>query len=139
MVSPSFTNTLAFASRLSSSKGITGLPLPDGTVELLAIELDLTLIFIKTKPSLDTWGVTVRMIPTGIFSVATAAPAADDPEPVAMFVELGNEIRKIRSLRMVDAMLFSVTTEGREIILILPSFSAASNASARFFIPKNLF
>src|SRR5512145_3389951 len=64
-------------------------------------------------------------MPTGIFSVATAEPAADDPEPVAIFVELGSDILRMRSLRMVDSTLFKVITVGREIILILPSFSAA--------------
>jgi len=108
------TSTLASASRLSSSNGTTPL-VPDGTVGELAIELDLTLIFIKTNPSLETCGTTVRIIPTGIFSVATAVPAAA-PLPLAILVELGRLIRSIRSLLIVDGTLFKVTTDGREMI-----------------------
>ena len=73
----------------------------------------------------------MRMIPTGTFSVATAEPAAEEPVPVAMFVEAGSRIRRIRSLRIVEATLFNVTTEGRDMIRILPSLSAASNELAR--------
>jgi hypothetical protein len=96
-------------------------------------------MFIKINPSLETCGVTVRTIPMGTFSVATAAPAAEEPLPVAIFVELGSSIRKILSLLIVEAWLFSVTTEGREMIFMLPSFSAASNALARFLNPPREF
>ena len=81
----------------------------------------------------------MRMIPTGTFSVAIAAPAAEEPVPLAMFVELGSKIRRIRSLRIVEATLFNVTTEGRDMIRILPSLSAASNALAKSRIPPTAF
>src|SRR4029078_1830416 len=122
IVSPSLTNTLASASRFSSSKGMTP-AVPPGTVAG-AVELDFTLIFIKTNSSLETWGMTVRIIPTGTCSVATAVPAAA-PLPLAMFVDDGKAILSIRSLLMVEGTLFNVTIEGREMILIWPSLSAA--------------
>src|SRR6185437_17147898 len=100
---------------------------PAGTVGEFAIELDLTLMFIKTNPSLETWGTTVRLMPTLIFSVATAVPAAA-PLPLAMLVELGSTIRRTRSLLIVEGMLFKVTTEGREMIFTRPSFSAAERS-----------
>src|SRR5215475_1044922 len=78
------------------------------------------------------------MIPIGTFSVATAAPAAEDPVPVAMFVDAGSVIRKILSLRMVEGTLFKVTTDGRDMILTVPSFSAASKAAARLRRPPTL-
>jgi hypothetical protein len=79
------------------------------------------------------------MMPTGTFSVATAAPAAEEPVPVAMFVEAGSSMRKIRSLRIVEATLFNVTTDGRDMIRILPSLSAASNELARSRSPPTAF
>src|ERR1044072_9913085 len=66
MVSPSFTSTFASASRLSSSNGTTGELVPAGTVGEFAIELDFTLIFIKKKPTPDTDGTTLRVLPNFI-------------------------------------------------------------------------
>src|SRR5215475_12079709 len=71
------------------------------------------------------------MIPTGIFSVATAVPAAE-PEPLAILVELGSATRRILRLWIVEATLFSVTTEGREMIFMFPSLSAALSSAFRF-------
>ena len=102
-------------------------------------ELDLTLMFINTYPSLETCGVTVSMIPIGTFSVATAAPAAEAPVPLAMLVDWGKVMRKILSLRMVEGTLFNVTTDGRDIIRMFPSVSAASKAAARLRRPPSLF
>src|SRR5262245_61285408 len=79
------------------------------------------------------------MIPTGTFSVATAEPAAEEPVPVAMFVEAGSKIRRIRSLRIVEATLFNVTTDGREMIRMFPSLSAASKVLARLRNDPTLF
>ncbi len=95
------------ASRLSSS----GMELPDASD---ARELDLTEMFIRTKPSLETFGVTLRIIPMLTDSVATAAPAAE-PLPLAMLVvPEGSDILTIRRLWMVEVTLLSVTTVGRE-------------------------
>ena len=80
------------------------------------------------------------MIPIGTFSVATAAPAAEAPVPLAMLVEAGSKVmRKIRSLRIVEGTLFNVTTDGRDIIRIFPSVSAASKAAGQIRIPPSLF
>ena len=76
-------------------------------------------------------------MPTLIFSVATAAPAAA-PVPVAILVEAGSAIRMILRLEIVEETLFSVTTEGREIILTFPSDSAADNLKLTFLKDPNL-
>src|ERR1041385_141573 len=123
-VSPSRNSTLASASRLSSS----GIWAPS---DLVPRELDLTFTFKRTKPSLETCGVTVSTMPTGIFSVATAAPAAA-PGPLAMLVvPVGSATRTIWRLWMVEATLLSVTTDGRESTRTLPSVSAAVSLMLR--------
>jgi hypothetical protein len=52
-----------------------------------------------------------------------------------MFVDDGNAILSIRSLLIVDGTLFNVTIEGREMILIWPSLSAAERMD-RTLLPK---
>ena len=77
-VSSSLTITLELASRVSSS----GTAAPE---DVDPRELELTVICIRIKPSLNICGVTVRVMPTGMASVATAVPAAA-AEPLAMLV-----------------------------------------------------
>ena len=66
--------------------------------------------------------------------MATAVPAAA-PLPLAMFVDDGKAILRILSLLIVDGTLFNVTTDGREMILIRPSLSAAERIP-RTLLPK---
>ena len=78
------------------------------------------------------------MIPVLTLSVATAAPAAA-PVPLAILVEVGSVILRILRLWIVEGMLFSVTTEGREMILTLPSLTAADRAALIFLKAPILF
>jgi hypothetical protein len=139
IVSPSLTRTLAIACLLISSKGITPEePTPDEGLAVGATELDFTPIFIRINPSEDTWGVTVRVMPVGICSVATAVPAAA-PLPLAIFVDEGRAIRRIRKACIVDSTLLRVATEGLDITFTSPSFSAAVNVTLRSVRPPTLF
>src|SRR5262245_60132820 len=83
-------------------------------------------MFIRTKPSALICGVTTRVIPVLIFSVAVLPPPATPPVPVLITVPVdGNFTRRIVRLWIVAGTLFIVITRGRLITLPLPSCSRA--------------
>ena len=91
----------------------------------------------KTKPSDDTCGVTVSVMPVLIFSVALCAVPAAPPAPVEITVPvLGSRTRRMRKLSIVAGRLLSVTTRGREMIFTLPSFSSAVRRASRVSDPS---
>src|SRR4029450_7843236 len=90
----------------------------------------------STKPSDEICGMTTRVMPVLIFSVAVFAVSAAPPVPVLMPVPVdGSLTRRIVKLWIVAGTLFMVTTRGRLTTLPLPASSRAVKRAARSLAP----